>query len=40
MQRIHLSHRGKGAWKDAEIVRESLGELLQILRRVLASSGI
>lgn len=36
--RSNLSHRGKGAWKDGEIVRESLRELLQIFRQVLGAS--
>jgi hypothetical protein len=34
--RSNLSHRGKGAWKDGEIVRRSLLELQEIIRQVLA----
>lgn len=30
--RNNLTHRGKGAWQDAEIVRQSLQELLTIMR--------
>jgi gamma-glutamylcyclotransferase (GGCT)/AIG2-like uncharacterized protein YtfP len=33
--RNNLSHRGKGAWKDGEIVRRSLRELLDIFCLVL-----
>jgi hypothetical protein len=34
--RSNLSHRGKGAWPDGEIVRKSLLELQEIFRLVLA----
>lgn len=37
--RSNLSHRGKGAWSDAETVRKSLNELLQIITAVLKNSG-
>lgn len=33
--RSNLSHRGKGAWNDGELVRESLRELLDIFKEVL-----
>ena len=33
--RNNLSHRGKGAWKDGEIIRQSLLELLDIFQIVL-----
>jgi gamma-glutamylcyclotransferase (GGCT)/AIG2-like uncharacterized protein YtfP len=33
--RSNLSHRGKGAWNDGEIVRRSLLELQEIVRQVL-----
>lgn len=33
--RSNLSHRGKGAWKDGEIIRRSLGELQAIMSLVL-----
>ncbi len=33
--RSNLSHRGKGAWNDGEIVRRSLLELQEIVRHVL-----
>lgn len=33
--RSNLSHRGKGAWRDAETVRESLIELLAVMTAVL-----
>jgi len=33
--RSNLSHRGKGAWKDGEIVRQSLNELLEIFGLML-----
>jgi hypothetical protein len=33
--RSNLSHRGKGAWNDGEIVRQSLLELQEIVRQVL-----
>jgi len=33
--RSNMSHRGKGAWKDGEIVRQSLIELYEIFRIIL-----
>ena len=33
--RNNLTHRGKGAWKDAEIVRQSLRELLTIIEGIV-----
>ena len=33
--RSNITHRGKGAWRDGEIVRRSLLELLEIFREVL-----
>jgi hypothetical protein len=36
--RSNLSHRGKGAWSDAETVRKSLNELLQVITAVLNNS--
>jgi len=33
--RSNLSHRGKGAWKDGEIIRLSLRELLNIFKLFL-----
>lgn len=33
--RNNLSHRGKGTWKDGEIIRQSLNELCSIFRLVL-----
>lgn len=33
--RSNLSHRGKGAWRDAETVRKSLNELLAVMTTVL-----
>ena len=33
--RSNLSHRGKGAWNDGELVRESLRELLDVFKEVL-----
>ena len=33
--RSNLSHRGKGAWNDGELVRESLTELLDVFKVVL-----
>jgi gamma-glutamylcyclotransferase (GGCT)/AIG2-like uncharacterized protein YtfP len=35
--RSNLSHRGKGAWNDGELVRTSLCELLKIFRSVLGT---
>jgi len=37
--RNNLSHRGKGAWSDAEIVRKSLCELSDIFKRTLELKG-
>lgn len=34
--RNNLTHRGKGAWKDAERIRESLLELLTIIEQVVS----
>ncbi len=34
--RSNLSHRGKAAWKDCEIVRQSLNELLNIISKMIA----
>jgi hypothetical protein len=31
----NLSHRGKGAWNDGGLVRESLRELLDVFKEVL-----
>ena len=36
--RSNMSHRGKGAWKDGELVRQSLIELLAIFTAMLESS--
>jgi len=36
--RCNLSHRGKGAWKDVEITRLSLIELVKIVRLILDGS--
>jgi hypothetical protein len=33
--RSNLSHRGKGAWNDGELVRESLRELLSVFKKIL-----
>jgi hypothetical protein len=38
--RSNLSHRGKGAWGEAEMVREALRDLSAVFRRMLAESGI
>jgi hypothetical protein len=38
--RSNLSHRGKGVWKDGEIVRLSLLELFEIFQRMLRYNGI
>lgn len=37
--RSNLSHRGKGAWRDAETVRQSLNELLAVMTAVLKKPG-
>lgn len=37
--RSNLSHRGKGAWRDAETVRLSLNELLTVMTAVLMNTG-
>lgn len=37
--RSNLSHRGKGAWRDAETVRLSLNELLAVMTTVLKKPG-
>lgn len=36
--RSNLSHRGKGAWRDAETVRMSLNELLTVMTVVLTNT--
>lgn len=36
--RSNLSHRGKGAWRDAETVRLSLNELLTVMTAVLMNT--
>jgi hypothetical protein len=38
--RSNLSHRGKGAWRDGEIVRQSLIELFTIFSAVLESTHV
>lgn len=38
--RSNLSHRGKGAWNEAEMVRVALSDLLAIFTAMLAESGI
>ncbi len=38
--RNNLSHRGKGAWQDGEMVRQSLHELLAIFRSMLNETPI
>ena len=38
--RSNLSHRGKGAWNDAEMVRGALSDLLSVFTGMLAESGI
>jgi hypothetical protein len=38
--RSNLSHRGKGAWKDGEIVRLSLKELAEIFKQLLVANGL
>ncbi len=38
--RSNLSHRGKGAWSDGEIVRQSLIDLLRIFKDMLSSTEI
>ena len=37
--RSNLSHRGKGAWRDAETVRLSLNELLTVMTAILKNTG-
>jgi hypothetical protein len=36
----NLSHRGKGAWSDGEIVRQSLNTLLAVFKDVLSSTEV
>jgi hypothetical protein len=36
--RNNLIHRGKGTWRDGEIVRQSLTEMLGIVERLLSRS--
>lgn len=36
--RNNLTHRGKGAWQDAETVRQSLRELLAIVQRMIEAT--
>lgn len=36
--RSNLSHRGKGAWSDGEIVRDALNDLFAIFNDILAST--
>lgn len=38
--RSNLSHRGKGAWGEAEMVRQALRDLLTIFSQMLDESGI
>ena len=38
--RSNLTHQGKGAWSDGEIVRQSLNELLEVFWRMLKVKGV